>query len=88
MGIEKGSGISMDKFGSYFASIMHKKMGLNTLQDTKKKQQIPSKDNFWPVSDRTQLINVNYNINHVTTDCGRAVCLCVCTHMQSTVDFS
>ena len=41
----------MDKFGSYFASIMHKKMGLNTLQDTKKKQQIPSKDNFWPVSD-------------------------------------
>lgn len=49
-GSEKNAGITVEKFGSYFASIINKKMGLNTLQDTKKKQpQLPVKDNFWPV---------------------------------------
>ncbi|XP_070173165.1 mediator of RNA polymerase II transcription subunit 12-like protein isoform X2 [Littorina saxatilis] len=53
-GVERVGGLSMDKFGSYFASIISKKMGLNTLQDTKKKQQIPSKDNFWPAARSKQ----------------------------------
>ncbi|XP_076454432.1 mediator of RNA polymerase II transcription subunit 12-like protein [Babylonia areolata] len=53
-GSEKGSGLSAEKFGSYFQSIMMKKVDLNTLQDTKKKQQLPVKDNFWPAARSKQ----------------------------------
>ncbi|KAL8595941.1 hypothetical protein ACOMHN_018253 [Nucella lapillus] len=53
-GSEKGSGLSAEKFGSYFQSIITKKVDLNTLQDTKKKQQLPVKDNFWPAARSKQ----------------------------------
>ena len=39
------------QLGSFFNQILAKKKELNTCQDTgKKKQQINTKDNFWPVS--------------------------------------
>jgi hypothetical protein len=38
------------QFGTEFISVLNKKKEFNTFQDTTKKKQQPSKDNFWPVS--------------------------------------
>lgn len=38
------------QFGKDFISVLNKKTEINTLQDTTKKKQMPTKDIFWPVS--------------------------------------
>ncbi|XP_064639525.1 mediator of RNA polymerase II transcription subunit 12-like protein isoform X2 [Lineus longissimus] len=46
---------SQAKVGAYLSSIIAKKTELNTAQDvSKKKLQINTKDNFWPVTPRTK----------------------------------
>ncbi|XP_067668814.1 mediator of RNA polymerase II transcription subunit 12-like protein [Haliotis asinina] len=49
-GSERNADINLDKFGTQFSSIITKKMEINTLQDSKKRQQPPMKDNFWPAA--------------------------------------
>ncbi|KAK6194758.1 hypothetical protein SNE40_000324 [Patella caerulea] len=47
-GSEKNADINIDKFGTYFSSVLTKKMEFNTLQDSKKRQSLPNKEIFWP----------------------------------------
>ncbi|VDH93498.1 mediator of RNA polymerase II transcription subunit 12, partial [Mytilus galloprovincialis] len=47
-GSARRENISEEKFGSEFIALLNKKKEFNTFQDTSKKKQQPSKDNFWP----------------------------------------
>ncbi|KAJ8310216.1 hypothetical protein KUTeg_012081 [Tegillarca granosa] len=49
-GSARRENIKQDKFGSEFIAIMAKKREFNTFQDTSKKKQQPTKDNFWPAA--------------------------------------
>lgn len=46
--------INAGKVGSFFNAIVMKKEELNTIQDSSRKKQQVSKDNFWPVSQRNK----------------------------------
>ncbi|XP_063430577.1 mediator of RNA polymerase II transcription subunit 12-like protein isoform X5 [Mytilus trossulus] len=49
-GSARRENISEEKFGSEFIALLNKKKEYNTFQDTSKKKQQPSKDNFWPAA--------------------------------------
>lgn len=54
-GTARNCNITPSKVGSYFNAILSKKEELNTLPDSgRKKQQINTKDNFWPATARTK----------------------------------
>nr|XP_022287518.1 mediator of RNA polymerase II transcription subunit 12-like protein isoform X2 [Crassostrea virginica] len=49
-GSARRENISQEKFGKDFISVLNKKTEINTLQDTTKKKQMPTKDIFWPAA--------------------------------------
>ncbi|KAJ8669737.1 hypothetical protein QAD02_000996 [Eretmocerus hayati] len=54
-GTARNCNVTAAKVGAYFNSILAKKEELATMPDTgRKKQQINTKDNFWPVTARTK----------------------------------
>lgn len=54
-GTARNCNITPSKVGSYFNAILSKKEELNTLPDSgRKRQQINTKDNFWPATARTK----------------------------------
>lgn len=54
-GTARNCNITPSKVGSYFSAILSKKEELNTLPDSgRKRQQINTKDNFWPATARTK----------------------------------
>eukprot|EP00057_Strongylocentrotus_purpuratus_P020504 XP_011674978.1 PREDICTED: mediator of RNA polymerase II transcription subunit 12-like protein [Strongylocentrotus purpuratus] len=53
-GTGKNCNIYKNKFGVYFSAIVAEKQKLNTFQDTGKKRQPISKDNFFLLNDECQ----------------------------------
>ncbi|GLG99952.1 Uncharacterized protein GBIM_06326 [Gryllus bimaculatus] len=54
-GSAKNCNVTPAKVGQYFNGILNKKEELNTLPDTgRKRQQINTKDNFWPATARSK----------------------------------
>lgn len=54
-GTARNCNITPSKVGSYFNAILSKKEELNTLPDSgRKRQQINTKDNFWPATARSK----------------------------------
>ncbi|XP_075535912.1 mediator of RNA polymerase II transcription subunit 12-like protein isoform X4 [Dermacentor variabilis] len=54
-GSARNANITSAKFGAFFSAILSKKQELNTIQDSsRKKQQINTKEHFWPVTARSK----------------------------------
>ncbi|XP_069105326.1 mediator of RNA polymerase II transcription subunit 12-like protein isoform X3 [Argopecten irradians] len=49
-GSARRENINQEQFGTEFISVLEKKKEVNTFQDTSKKKQFPTKDNFWPAA--------------------------------------
>lgn len=54
-GTARNCNVTPSKVGSYFSAILSKKEELNTLLDSgRKRQQLNTKDNFWPVTAKSK----------------------------------
>ncbi|XP_077555179.1 mediator of RNA polymerase II transcription subunit 12-like protein isoform X10 [Haemaphysalis longicornis] len=54
-GSARNANITSAKFGAFFSAILSKKQELNTIQDSgRKRQQINTKEHFWPVTARSK----------------------------------
>ncbi|EEC08725.1 thyroid hormone receptor-associated protein, putative [Ixodes scapularis] len=54
-GSARNANITPAKFGAFFSAILAKKQELNTIQDSgRKRQQINTKEHFWPVTARSK----------------------------------